>query len=34
VLQLRKERMCIKWLSQTKPLHILDGNKSWLELMH
>ena len=34
VLQLKKERMCIKWLSQTKPLHILDGNKLWLELIH
>jgi hypothetical protein len=30
----KKERMCIKWLSQIKPLHILDGNKLWLELIH
>jgi small subunit ribosomal protein S7 len=34
VQQLKKERMCIKWLSQTKLLHILDGNKKWLELIH
>ena len=34
VQQLKKERMCIKWLSQTKHLHILDGNKKWLELIH
>ena len=26
VQQLKKERMCIKWLSQTKLLLILDGN--------
>ena len=34
VQQLKKERMCIKWLSQTKLLHILDGNRKWLELTH
>ena len=34
VLQLRKERMCIKWQSQTKPLHTLGGNKLWPELIH
>ena len=34
VLQLRKERMCIKWLNQIKPLHTLGGNKLWLELIH
>ena len=25
--QLKKEKMCTRWLSQTKLLHILDGNK-------
>jgi len=34
VLQLKKERMCIKWLSLIKLLHILDGNKLCLELIH
>jgi hypothetical protein len=34
VLQLKKERMCIKWQSQIKLLHILGGNKLWLELIH
>ena len=34
VLQLKKERMCIKWQSQTKHLHISDGKNLWLELIH
>ena len=29
----KKREMCIKWLSQIKPLHILDGKKLWLELI-
>ena len=30
----KKERMCIKWLSPIKLLRILDGKKLWLELIH
>jgi small subunit ribosomal protein S7 len=34
VLQLKKEKMYIKWQSQTKLLLILGGNKLWLEHIH
>ena len=33
VLQLKRERMCIKWQSQTKLLRILGGKKICLELI-
>ncbi len=34
VLQLKKERMFIKWQSLIRHLLILGGNKLWLELIH
>src|SRR5210317_2079900 len=34
VQQLKKERMSIKWLSQTKRLLTSDGNLIWQELTH
>ena len=33
-LLLKNERMYIKWLSQIKLSHILDGKKLWLDLIH
>ena len=33
VQQSKKERTCIKWQSQIKLLHILDGNHLWPELI-
>ena len=32
--QLKKEKMCIRWLSRIRLLLILGGKKLWLELIH